>query len=187
MIGGSALFSTTILSSILQSCQTQERLTWTPQFLSTNQAQLVSALVDTLLPKTDTPGGLDMKVDILIDLFYAKVFDKDGQEGIKAEIDGFLAKSKEQFGKPFYQLEAEQKQAFLEEEEANSPKFARGVWGYTVEEQEPVGFYRGFKSLAIMGYCTAADIGQNQLKYDPIPGPYQGCIPLDEVGGVWTL
>ena len=93
MIGGSALFSTTILSSILQSCQTQERLTWTPQFLSTNQAQLVSALVDTLLPKTDTPGGLDMKVDILIDLFYAKVFDKDGQEGIKAEIDGLADRS----------------------------------------------------------------------------------------------
>ncbi len=30
-------------------------------------------------------------------------------------------------------------------------------------------------------------IGKNVLNYDPVPGPYQGCIPFTDVGKVWSL
>lgn len=186
LIGSAATLSTTLLS-LLQSCQTQDRLSWQPQFLNTDQALLVSALVDAILPTTDTPGGLDVKVDMLIDLLYAKTFNEEGQQNIRAEMDAFNAKCKARFDKQFHQLDPEQKKTILQEEEGISPKFGRGVWGYGVGPQPAVGFYRSFKSMAIMGYCTAEEIGKNVLKYDPIPGPFQGCIPFSEVGKVWTL
>jgi hypothetical protein len=186
LIGGSAALSTSFLT-LLQSCQGQDRLSWQPQFLSTEHAQLVSALVDTILPTTDTPGGLDVKVDMLIDLLCAKTMNEEGQKGVVASLDAFNEKCTAEFGKVFHQLSADQKETILEKEEANSPKFGRGVWGYGVGEQPEVGFYRSFKSTVIMGYCTAEEIGKNVLNYDPIPGPYQGCIPLSDVGKVWTL
>lgn len=186
LIGGSAVFSSSLLG-LLQSCQAQERLDWTPQLLSNKQAQLVGSLVDTILPQTDTPGGLDMKVDMFIDLFYARVLDADSQKGILAAMDQFNADCKTQHGKFFQDLSPEKKQAHLQAEEASNPKLPRGVWGYAVEETEPAGFYRNFKSLAVMAYCTSAEIGKNQLKYDPVPGPYQGCIPFEDVDGVWSL
>lgn len=186
LIGGSAALSTSLLG-LLQSCQTQERLSWTPQLLNTQQAQLISALVDVILPTTATPGGLDMKVDMFIDLFYAKVLDAEGQQGVISGLDQFNQDCKAAQGKVFQDLSLSQQQDYLKTVEAQSPTLPRGVWGYAVEQKEPAGFYRNFKSLAVMGYCTSLEIGKNQLKYDPVPGPYQGCISLDEVGGVWSL
>ncbi len=185
-LGGAAVLSTSF-ATLLQACQEQDRLTWEPKFLSTGHAQLVSSLVDALLPATDTPGGLDVKVDILIDLIYAETFDAEAQRKITEEMNQFDDKCVSRFGKVFHQLNPDQKKTILQEEEAHAPKFSPGVWGYPVGEQKPAGFYRSFKSLAVMGYCTSEEIGKTVLKYDPVPGAYQGCIPFAEVGRVWSL
>ena len=186
LLGGSAALSSTLLS-LLQSCQAESQLDWEPKFLSTDHAQLVSSLVDSIIPTTDTPGGLDMKVDRFIDLVFYKVYDEAGQKQVVAEMDQFNEKCASKFGKAFHQLDAEQKKTVLQEEEANSPKTGRGVWGMSVEKTEPVGFYRSLKSMAVWGYCSSEEIGKNVLNYDPIPGPYQGCIPFSEVGKVYSL
>ncbi len=185
LLGSSAVVSTSLLT-LLQSCQQQPRLGWQPQFLSVNHAQLVSSLVDTILPVTDTPGGLDVKVDMFIDLVFAKTLEEDAQKQKMSEMDQFDETCTARFGKAFHQLDADQKMELLLEQEANSPTFNGGVWGTAVGEQEPVGFYRSFKSLAIWGYCSSEEIGKNVLNYDPIPGPYKGCIPFSEVGTVWS-
>ena len=185
IFGGTAAVSSTFLS-LLQSCQQQARTDWVPRFLDVDQAKLVSALVDTILPTTDTPGGLDVKVDMYIDLVYDQLLDEEAQQGVRAALDAFNEKCLSGAGKVFAQLSEEEKATILKEEEANAPKFGRGVWGYGVGPQPEVGFYRSFKSLAIQGYFTSEEVGKNVMKYDPIPGPFKGCIPFDEVGGVWS-
>ena len=186
LLGGTAVVSTSLLT-LLQSCQQQPRSGWQPQFLNASHAQLVTSLVDTILPTTDTPGGLDVKVDMFIDLILAKTYDEAAQKEKVAEMDAFNEKCASQFGKAFHELDASQRQSMLQAEEDNSPTFNGGVWGTAVGEQEPVGFYRAFKSMAIWGYCSSEEIGKNVLNYDPIPGPYQGCIPFSDVGKVWSL
>ncbi|MEM7373172.1 MAG: gluconate 2-dehydrogenase subunit 3 family protein [Bacteroidota bacterium] len=185
VLGGTAAFSGTLLS-LLQACQSTPRLEWQPKFLSVDHAQLVSALVDTILPKTDTPGGLDVKVDMLIDLLWAETTDENQKQAILTQMDQFNEICIAKFGKVFHELDAKQRHSILEEAEANDPKFGGSVWGYPVGPQAPVGFYRAFKSVAIMGYCTSEEIGKNYLKYDPVPGKYQECVPLDDVDGVWS-
>lgn len=186
LLGGSAALSSALLG-LLQSCQSEPRLDWQPKFLSNDQAQLVASLVDTILPTTDTPGGLDMKVDMFIDLVFAKIYDENGQKQVVAEMDQFNQKCQSKFGDSFPKLSEEDKKNILKEEEANAPKFGRGVWGMSVEKTAPPGFYRSLKSLAVWGYCSSEEIGENVLNYDPIPGPYQGCIPFLEVGKVYSL
>ena len=186
LLGGSAAVSTSLLS-LLQSCQQQPRLNWQPIFLSMEHAQLVSALVDTILPATDTPGGLDVRVDMFIDLVYHKAYDQAGQQQIMEDLDRFNATCAAEYDKAFHELDDDQKQAVLQAEENRSPKFNGSVWGTAVGEQEPVGFYRSFKSLAVWAYCSSEEIGRNVLNYDPIPGEFQGCIPFSEVGRVWSL
>lgn len=183
---GSATALSGSLLALLQACQSQSRTAWQPRFLSQPHARLVSALVDTLLPATDTPGGLDVQVDMFIDLVFDKMYDEAGKKTIVAELDGFDEKCVATFGKVFHELDPDQKHSLLEEEEARSPKFSPSVWGYPVGEQQPVGFYRSFKSLAIMAYFTSEEIGKNVLSYDPIPGTYKGCIPRRDVGNVWS-
>lgn len=186
VIGGTTLLTSSMLS-LLQSCQEEPRISWEPSFLSTDHAMLVSTLVDTILPTTDTPGGLDVKVDLFIDKVFAHLYDEAGQKAIVADMNQFNLECQSKFGKAFHELDDSQKAEILQEAEDNSPKFNSGVWGTTVGKQEPVGFYRSFKSMAIWGYCTSEEIGRNVLNYDPVPGDYLGCIPFSEVGKVWSL
>lgn len=186
MMAGSAV-AVPSLFSLLQSCKQQDRLEWEPLFLDNDQARFVSAFVDTLLPRTDTPGGLDVKTDIFLDLVWAKTYDEKGQENIKASIDQFNEDCKKGFGKGFADLGSEERKAVFREHEASSPKFAPKVWGTAVGEQQPITFYRSLKSMVLWGYFSSEEIGMNHLNYDPVPGEYRGCVPLSEIGNAWSL
>lgn len=187
LLAGSVLGAPT-LAALLQSCRTQDRLSWEPLFLSQDQARFVSAFVDFLLPRTATPGGLDVKTDIFLDRVFAELYDAAGQQSVVAEIDAFNADCRERFGDDFAQLSPEDKTEVFRSAEADTPTFNGSVWGTAVGEQQPVGFYRQLKSAALWGYFSSQEIGMNHLSYDPIPGEYRGCAPLDEVGGKnWSL
>jgi len=186
VVAGSAALVPSLFS-LLQSCQQQPRLGWEPIFLSVNQAELISTLVDTLLPRTETPGALDMKVDMFIDVVFAKMFDTKGQDGMISEIDRFDELCTEKFGSKFTELNTTDREEYLKQKEVESGKFNGKVWGTAVGDQKPVGFYRTIKSLALWGYFSSEEIGKNVLSYDPIPGDYQGCIDYSEVNGVWAF
>jgi hypothetical protein len=186
LFAGSAVAVPSMLS-LLQACSKQDRLTWTPQFLGEDQARFISAFVDFLLPKTETPGGLDVKADIFIDSIYAKTYDEAGQKNVVAEIEKFNAACKAAYGKVFADLSIEDKTKCFQDHEAKSPKLPKNVWGTAVGPKEPIGFYRSLKSTALWAYFTSEEIGKNVLSYDPIPGEFKGCIPVSEVGNTWSL
>lgn len=185
-MGSAALLSTSFLY-LLESCKSQTRTEWNPVFLSNDHALLVSSLVDTILPKTNTPGGLDVKADMFLDLVFKKMYTPEAQKALMADMKAFNETCISKYGKVFHQLNATQKEACLRDEEKSSPKFAGQVWGTAVGPQQPVGFYRSIKSMSIWAYCTSEAIGKNVLNYDPLPGAYQGCIPMTDVGKVWSL
>jgi len=173
--------------SILQSCKNEPRLTWKPEFLSEIEAKTIGTLVDMILPRTDTPGALDVKVDVFIDKVIAKTYDDEGQENIRNEIASFNANCEENFGGIFIDLDESTRTEVLKIAEKTSGKFNPGVWGKTIGDQEEIGFYRSMKSMAIWAYFTSEEIGENVLNYDPVPGEYKGCLPLSEVGNRWSL
>lgn len=186
ILTGSAL-GVPSLFSLLQSCKQQSRLEWSPLFLNEEQAKFISAFVDTLLPRTVTPGGLDVKTDIFLDLIFAKTYNASTQQKLVDEMEKFNEDCKKSQGKVFADLGQEDRNAFLKKMEAASPKFNPKVWGSAVGDQQPVGFYRNLKSMVLWGYFSSEEIGLNHLNYDPVPGEYRGCVPLSEIGNVWSL
>jgi len=186
LIAGSTVTAPALLS-LLQSCQSQPRLDWQPVFLNEDQARFISLMVDTWMPKTDTPGALDVKVDIFIDLVFARLYNKEAQALVVSEIEKFNNGCKEKFGSRFIDLNEKERDTMMKTAESEPGRFNGKVWGTAVGKQEPIGFYRSLKSMAIWGYFTSEEIGKNVLSYDPIPGVYQGCIPLSDVGNSWSL
>ena len=106
---------------------------------------------------------------------------------MRDEIAVFNADCKENFGDVFANLNKAKRTEVLTTAEKSSGKFNPGVWGTAIGEQEPIGFYRSMKSMAIWAYFTSEEIGEKVLNYDPIPGDYDGCKPLSEVGNRWSL
>ena len=186
LFAGATILMPSMLS-LFESCKSENRLDWEPLFFTEVEAKTIASLIDMILPRTDTPGGLDVKSDIFIDKVIAKTYDKSGQENMRAEIAAFNENCKSKYGDVFYDLNEADKTTILNEAEKNSGKFGSGVWGTGVGPQETIGFYRSMKSMAIWAYFTAEEIGKNVLSYDPIPGKYEPCKPLSEVGNKWSL
>ncbi|MDO1511466.1 gluconate 2-dehydrogenase subunit 3 family protein [Maribacter confluentis] len=182
-----ATFLMPSMLSLFESCKSENRLDWKPLFFTDVEANTIASLVDKILPRTDTPGALDVKSDIFIDTVIAKSYDKAGQEHMRADIAAFNENCSSKYGDVFYNLSDDDKTAVLNEAEKSSGKFGKGVWGTGVGPQEEIGFYRSMKSMAIWAYMTSEEIGKNVLNYDPVPGEYEPCKPLSEVGNKWSL
>jgi len=187
LLAGGVLAGPSLLS-LLQSCTKANRLDWQPLFLNEDQAMLISAFVDTILPATDTPGALDVNVDMFIDLFFEKTYDAEAQQQVRNELDQFNAGAEQNYGAPFADLNNEDRKQFLLDHEKDGGTFRKSVWGTAVgDQEEPPGFYKSLKSLTLWAYFNSEKVGEEILVYDPIPGVYRGCIPLSDVGNSWSL
>ncbi|PRY89764.1 gluconate 2-dehydrogenase subunit 3 family protein [Mongoliibacter ruber] len=185
MIFGYALTGSTV-AALMQSCESGASLGWTPKVLNKEQAQILSQIVDRVLPATDSPGALDVGVDQFIDRMLANVFPEVIQNGFAGGIDSFNDVAKEQHGKDFVKLEGEKQDALIREFEEKSGPLPGSMWGFSFGEPTEFPFYRMMKELALIGYFHSEKIGKEYLAYNPIPGPYEGCIPYSDVGKNWT-
>ena len=190
-LAGGAVVAPSVLG-LLQSCTPDTPdLGWAPEYFSEDEARFLSSYVDTLLPRTDTPGGLDVGVDRFIDKVMAAALPEGAEVDLESPmhkgIVEFDGDATVQFGKPFWELEQRQREQLFSEAE-KSPRYQPAVWGTAVGEQPPIGFYRSLKSMALWGYLSSEQIGTEVLNYDPVPGGYDGDIALSDVDGkAWSL
>ncbi len=145
-----------------------------PTYLSSPQFATVRAIAERIIPKTDTPGATDVGVPAFIDLMYGKYLTEEEKRVFAAGLAEVEKISAQQGQRNFAQLSSVQQDALL-------TQIARAA-----QEQEKT-FFHLMKELTLLGYFTSEPVGKTVLHYDPIPGRYQGCIPLSEVGNVsWT-
>jgi len=185
MILGYALTGSTV-AGLMQSCDTGSKMTWTPQVFDEKQARTLSAVVDRILPATDTPGAIEVGVDQFIDKILFQVFPEDIQSGFASGIDSFNAFAKSQYRKDFASLLPKEQDAVITEYENKSGPLPASMWGFSFGEVNEFPFYRMMKELALIGYFQSERISTEVLGYDPIPGPFIGCVPYSEIGRNWS-
>ena len=173
---GSTAFSAAIFSNIT-SCQTAtatEALSWTPSFLSTDQAKVVEVIADILIPRTDTPGALDAEVPAYIDRMFKGNFSEEDQGKVKAGFKAFASQCQAANGKSFLDCTPEQKLSFLQSLEKEA------------QNSDKPSLIGEMKRLTYRGFFTS-EVGMTEvLQYDPVPGNYDGCISLADAGGTWA-
>lgn len=186
MLLGFAVSGST-MAGVLAGCSaTEPKTAWTPIGLTAHQAATLSAMVDHLLPKSSTPGAVELGVDRFIDALLKDFFSSDGRQAFAAGLDGVDVDA-HRFGASFAALTPAQKDQLFQKYEASSPAPDPTVWGASISEKPAApSFYRQFKELALVGYFTSETVGKTILKYDPVPGRFDGCIPLADVGNLWT-
>jgi hypothetical protein len=43
------------------------------------------------------------------------------------------------------------------------------------------------KELTLVGYYTSEPGATQELRHEKVPGRYQGCVPLSEIGRAWAV
>ena len=163
-----------LLTGVMQAQAAPRGAMATPRFLSGGQFAVAAAIVERILPRTETPGATDVGVPAFMDLMYGEYM-TDEEKGTFADgLADVEAASSTTHGRSFPQLATTQQDALL-------TKIA------AVAQAQEKTFFHLIKELTLLGYFTAESVGKNVLHYDPIPGGFDGCIPLSEVGNTsWT-
>ncbi|MBT8270002.1 MAG: gluconate 2-dehydrogenase subunit 3 family protein [Bacteroidia bacterium] len=176
------------LISLLQSC-TDDVETWTPAFLSVEEGQVLTRLVDTILPKSDIPSATEVNVPQFIDKFINEVSDDEEQAMIKEGFGNLLGIIKSDYNEKLVKVSDKDYKDLLDKHmrikgEDDEERIANP------DSMEPTTseFLNQIKWMTINAYKTTEEIGENVLAYDPVPAAYY-CGDLDELTGgkSWSL
>jgi hypothetical protein len=91
------------------------------QFLKVEERRAVAALVDAIIPRTDTPGASDAGVVEYIDEYLGAR--KERQSAFRRDLEGLQARTLRQHGKRFEELDAPGQRAVLEPLSAAGDRF----------------------------------------------------------------
>ena len=157
-LAGVTLSSTLI--STLQNCSSIEK--YIPLYFSNDEFSLLSNIVDFLVPKTETPGAVDMKVPQFIDIIISETYNSE---------------SKNNFSNKFKLLIEDFKSNNIDLSDYNSIK-SKFVNDFNNKTHQEV--YNQIRDLTVWGFKTSKEIALNVLNYNPIPGYQLGCINIKE-------
>lgn len=138
------------------------------RYLAPAQAAIAGAIAERIIPRTDTPGAADVGVPAFIDLLYGEFLTEAERQLLTRGLADVEAAASAH-GASFQTLAPERQDELL-----------RGI--ARAEEGRDQSFFSLIRSATVAGYFTSEEVGRNVLHYDPVPGRYDGCLPIDEVG-----
>ncbi len=145
-----------------------------PLHLTKAQFETAAALTERIIPRTDTPGARDVGVPAFIDLMVGGYMTPEEIALFTQGLADAEAASRQAHQRGFAQLSGAEQDRLLEQMATAS------------QNKEKTFFYQ-LKELTLVGYFTSEQVGKHVLRYDPIPGRFEGCIPVSETGNVsWT-
>ena len=154
--------------------------------LSEDQLEVVSMLVELIIPETDTPGAIAAGVpefvhQIVID-WYTPAEQQIFLDGL-GELDTV---AEAHWAAPFGRLDAHQQARVLAELEPPSEGGGQGLTAIPAGASGDVPFYLKLKELTVLGYYTSQTAAGTELDYQPVPGHYDGDARFEEVGRQWV-
>lgn len=158
--------------AILQGCSAKDApaaADWQPRFFKGDEAKVLTAMADIIIPKTDTSGALEAGVPAFIDSVLADVYDTDAQARFH---DGCAEFSAARFdGK-----------AFLEQDRAaQTVTVKRALTDALAADAQPRPFILVARELTLLGFYTSKPGITENMDYQAVPTAYHGCVPVSQM------
>ena len=167
MLGG--VISAPVIAGVLAGCGRRRS-----GALSSEQLELVATIADHILPETDTPGARAVGVHEFIDAMLVEGYTGDGRARFFAGLADVDARARAACGRPFLECARAQQRALLEDLDRETLA-------------QPAAFFRTVKELTLVGYYTSEIGATRELHHQPVPGRYDGCVPLATIGRTWAV
>ena len=158
---------------------------YTLRTLNAHQNDTVVAMIDQIIPATDTPGAKAARVNEFIDVILTEWATGSERENFLNGLANVDKQSNDLFAKDFAAASPAQQLTLLRsmDDAAMSARRNRPTrHGNTVPEERDKqlegDFWEVFKGITLHGYYTS-EIGFTQeLNLQIIPGAHHGCVPV---------
>ena len=204
LVLGGAL-SAPLVGGVLAGCEARRVAAdvWQPRALTPDQAELVAAIAEHILPETDTPGARAVGVHRFIDALLAESYPATERAAFVAGLADVDARAQRVSGGSFLRATPARQLALLEQLDREAfgasapvplststasppvPLSATRRGGTPYEPKVP--FFRTIKELTLVGYYTSEVGATRELHHAPVPGRFEGCVPLAQIGRTWAV
>jgi hypothetical protein len=135
-----------------------------------DQKKLLAEVADTIIPTTDTPGAKAAGAEQFVIRVMRDCYRKEKQEQFYAGLAELDSDCRTAHGKGFAELDAAMRRdALASAAKKNAP------------------FFTVLRELTVAGYFTS-EIGATQaLEYLPIPGRFEGDLPIKTGQKAWAM
>ena len=160
------------MSALLSGCKVEPKINFSPEFLSLDEIQSVTSMVDIIFPKTSTPSASEVGVPEFMDSMLASVKDVEHKDKFKSGMARFNETVLAEHEKGYNDLDDSTQLAFLTKVDAMAYSEDKN------KDKVLADFWRGIKGDTYFGYFSSERVAKEVLVYLPVPGPYEGCVDL---------
>jgi len=147
----------------------------TAKELSAAHVVLLTALVDTIIPATDTGGAVAAGVPATLASLVKDWGDSNFQSYWTGGMDALGKTLNAKAGQSFANLSVKQRESLL-------GKYDADVYDGKIQDE----FYKDMKRTAATAYYMSEIGASEELAYEPVPGEWIGCVPLADFPKTWA-
>ncbi|MEP4052000.1 MAG: gluconate 2-dehydrogenase subunit 3 family protein [Litorimonas sp.] len=151
-----------------------KKLSSAPKLLASEMA-LVSAVAQTIIPKTDTAGAVEAGVPAVIQSLFTEWGDDNYRTYWRAGLDNLEQHFIKTGGQTFAKMTPSQQANLLGKYDAKA-----------YSEDGFDDFYKAMKSTIATAYYMSEPGATEELAYEAVPGEWRGCVPLSEFPKTWA-
>ncbi|SFO67733.1 Gluconate 2-dehydrogenase subunit 3 [Chitinophaga sp. YR627] len=177
---GSAISASTL--SALEGCNPKGPDNYALQAPETKS--FLAEIAETIIPETSTPGAKAAKVDEFIVVMLNDCYKPEDQKVVLEGLKKIDDASQKQFKKSFVDLSAEEKTTVLTAIDKERVDYNKRD---NKKEGDPTHYFQILKELTLTGYFTSEPGATKALRYIPVPGKYEGCIPYTKGEKAWAV
>ena len=156
-----------------------------PRVLTAEQSELVATVAEHIIPSTDTAGARAAGVHGFIDTMLAECYTAGERQRFLAGLADLDARARSASGATFVRSTPGQQRAVIETLDRDA--FPRASSRAAAAGNPATTFFRTFKELTVVGYYTSQIGATRELKYDRVPGRFEGCVPFKTIGRAWSV
>lgn len=149
------------------------------------QADLIAALTENIIPRTDTPGAIDTGSPAILILMIKNNADRKTQNNFIDGLRDVIDYTASNFDKPFHQLPFATQQKIVQRFYEKGKNYSGNV-GKAKNKFLGKSFFDILKQYTSIAYCTSKEGATMGLAYNYIPGKFEGCVQLKAGQKSWA-
>jgi hypothetical protein len=152
-------------------------------------------IAETILPRTSTPGAKDAKVGQFMTVMVNDCYEEADQKAFRDGMNKLNDAAKKKFDKSFMIITPQQRHDLLVELDKEAKDYQRKVSDFNNKEDEKAKgetvkgnlnyqkqhmaphYFTMMKQLTLLGFFTSEPGATKAVRYIPVPGRYDGCVP----------
>ena len=138
-------------------------------------------IAETIIPATDTPGAKAAKVGEFMNTMVTDCYTEADQKVFLEGMGKLNEACNKAHGHDFMKASPEHRKELLTSIDKEARDYAKNK-----KKEDPNHYFSLMKQLTLLGFFTSETGATKTLRYEQVPGRYEGCIPYKKGDKAWA-